>query len=338
LETIARRPGFSEALHVSGGVVWTRPAAGHAFARRTGLRVGEFLESPRAAQGPFLVMGHRANAPLIAGLAALGQPPLLVTPAAVPAAKDLESPDAALHHACRYPYPPSLGGIRAAAPGDLVAYRLAAALDGGDGDLAARLVQAHPAWPALSFVPLAGRRQAAELLAAVLDPRWYVDPSKPDRSARLEAYLGLTPKIQQAAALGRAIHGADRCLAVQAAWFPDPLFRAAAYKLREFSPEKPIRPRAGAVAPGLRPQDFLVRAWANRAATPGADPVVAVLRASQLFTRFLRDVWLDSVVRTRDVLAEGGLFRPEHWFAHPEEAEAFKAHLADFVDAPTDPG
>jgi hypothetical protein len=49
----------------------------------------------------------------------------------------------------------------------------------------------HPIWPSLSFIPTINATICAELVALIVDPRWYSHPNNPDRLSKLEAYLGL---------------------------------------------------------------------------------------------------------------------------------------------------
>lgn len=58
----------------------------------------------------------------------------------------------------------------------------------------------HPAWTALSFLintadrPLIDLEAAYELLATIVDPRWYRHPFRPNRMSQLYAYLGINPQ------------------------------------------------------------------------------------------------------------------------------------------------
>lgn len=60
-------------------------------------------------------------------------------------------------------------------------------------DLLGRLVQYHPAAPALCFPTDLDSFAACQLLCVIGDPRWYYHPKRPGRLNRLYAYLGLRP-------------------------------------------------------------------------------------------------------------------------------------------------
>lgn len=50
----------------------------------------------------------------------------------------------------------------------------------------------HPAWPAFSFLKPLDESAMADLVALLLDPRFFVDPFNPDRSDRVQSFLGLS--------------------------------------------------------------------------------------------------------------------------------------------------
>src|SRR5690606_9579989 len=91
--------------------------------------------------------------------------------------------------------PTSLGGWHAFGPADYPTYAMAEALAAGQSPLG--LLRRHPVWPLLRFIMHLQPAPTCALLATILDPRWYVDPARPDSLSRLKAYLGLSPTWYQ---------------------------------------------------------------------------------------------------------------------------------------------
>jgi hypothetical protein len=217
----------------------------------------------------------------------------------------------------------ALGGWHEFGFTDYPAYAIAACdeFDGqapGVDEFRVEILQAHPAWPALSFIPHLDLSKLAKLLGVILDPRWYVSLRSPrrgndiipyhDDAAKLHAYLGLDPRTM-AGAFGLCAESGstDRCRLVVETWSSGGL------------PEEPWR--AG---------NFLWRRYSREDGT-----LKAALRASQLFIDYLRLVWLDAIYcdRTkRQPAAPGkrpvqeGLFAPDHFFQYEEEATAYTKH------------
>lgn len=169
---------------------------------------------------------------------------------------------------------------------------------------AMRLLKNHPAWKALSFVSNICSVSCCYLLYTIIDPRWYIDPRHPGRVSKLNASLGLTPKVSAAYELLLAakpypsVRGLDTYETVLNCWkngFPT----GDALKL---------------------PGNFL---WRVRLLTEKQDK--ADLRASQVFVAYLRHNWLDALYADKQ---KEPLFVPEHFFKHPTEIEAFKAHMS----------
>jgi hypothetical protein len=215
--------------------------------------------------------------------------------------------------------PASLGGWRPFGPADIAVRRMAAASGAGDAELAAEALAEHPIGPALAFIPHLDLIRAAGLMGTIIDPRFFVTRSRPDREARLRCYLGLDcfrPKYQ-AARMRQA-------LAV-GAW-------------------KGRRGHADSAAGG-----FLWRYWMAREERYGVES--ADVWTTRYFLRFLRAAWLDAVTGLHDLRTAGpsdprrsrytchgrqGLFVPEHLFVcwydgamqpDRETATAFTAHM-----------
>jgi hypothetical protein len=227
------------------------------------------------------------------------------SPLCCPSSTARSNPAVLLNRAAAFMQPGSLGGWHVFTELDLPSYQLAAMRqrpDDSDDRMLAVLVR-HPAWRALSFVPSLRRFPLAVLLGEILDPRWYVSPDgeKSGRTAKLESYLGLTPRVQSLVTESARIDSsaAWRCDLVRSCW--------------SNPPESHVR----------SPENFIQRAWASRGGGTRGD-----LSASKLFLRFLRHVWLDRICSAP---FRGQLFVPSYFFQSREEVEAFQAHMASAV-------
>ena len=163
-------------------------------------------------------------------------------------------------------------------------------------------LQLHPVYKALTFIPSVSPDAAAQLLTTIVDPRFYVDKRLPERAAKLELFLGLTPQIQARVSDRSCILKRNRefrCAAVLATWKTQP---------------------AEAVDQAV-PANFLYRIHAAAGGGHRGD-----LRASQAFIRYLRHNWLAGL-ETRHGLKDG-LFAPNLFFKTPAEIETYKEHMA----------
>lgn len=169
-------------------------------------------------------------------------------------------------------------------------------------DHAIRLLKAHPIWPALSFVFRLDTAACCELVATLMDPRYYINPCRPDRVSSLHTFLGLTPKVFERAMLGGQAASEHRARLVLRCWRPD---------------NEANWPTAGDT---MRPETFPWRAAEKHGRTPKG-----WLRGSQLFVVFLRHVWLDAIYKNAQQRER--LFAPDMFFK-PFECRAFVAHVA----------
>lgn len=159
----------------------------------------------------------------------------------------------------------------------------------------------HPLYKVLDFIGGLAHKQTAALLTTILDPRWYVDRRRPDNPAKLDLFLGLTPKIQRRVSENpQAEHrGRDaRCAAVLSCW----------------------KTQDPAIIDFTAPENFLWRIWKIAGGNAKGD-----LRASQAFVRYLRLNWLDILARKRS--SGDGMFLPDKFFKTPVEQKAFAEHL-----------
>lgn len=63
----------------------------------------------------------------------------------------------------------------------------------GFSDLTTQIYNSHCLRPFCQFLGLNDVGLAIELIAHIVDPRWYINPSRPYRMSRLESYFGLVP-------------------------------------------------------------------------------------------------------------------------------------------------
>jgi hypothetical protein len=91
--------------------------------------------------------------------------------------------------------PSSMGGWHALTDREYAGYALTALLNSGPADAhhVADLLGRHAAWPALSFITHLDLQATAQVLAEIGDPRWFIDPERPDSMSRLRSYFGLPP-------------------------------------------------------------------------------------------------------------------------------------------------
>lgn len=199
---------------------------------------------------------------------------------------------------------PSCGGWHSMTPIEYATYALLAQLQKNQfafGLESATFFRLNPVYKFLDFIPFANAAACATLLVTIIDPRWYVDARMPDRSSKIELFLGLTPKVQRRVSDSKIIVSRKReirCATVLNCW-----------KTRK--PEE---------VDFTAPQEFLYRVWKAAGEGPMGD-----LRASQMFVRFIRLNWLDLLDTRRG--RRDGIFVPSRFFKKPVEIKAFKAHM-----------
>lgn len=221
-----------------------------------------------------------------------------VCPTAVPS----DRPDLILQQLIISALPSSKGGWHQLSPREQPVYALMHALSSNaDEAELSTLLQQHPAWPALSFVPGCSLPHAARMVSRIVDPRWYVSITKPDSRKPLYRFMGLDDAYVKMA-LGQpyaSVQGvAQRAKLVLDSWASG------------------VRAPEGDAM--FLPENFI---W--RACQTHSDPVKSLVRGSRKFLAFVRDVWLHSLAP-----AQRELFVPEYFFGSPDEARAYKAHVA----------
>ena len=162
--------------------------------------------------------------------------------------------------------------------------------------------ETHPLYRAINFIPDVNHQNVAQLLATIIDPRWYVDRRRPDNPHKLSLFLGLTPKTQKRVSDSTKLvsRGRDlRCAMVLNCWKTKP---AADADLTD-------------------PANFLWRIYhANGGGAKGD------LRASQSFIGYLRTHWLAAVSANVEMRKE--LFLPERFFKADAERQAYYDKMA----------
>jgi len=260
----------------------------------------------------------------------------LCSPLVCRTASERANPAAALWALSNFSMAPSLGGFHEMSESDYAAYSLAnvvhllARSHRDNPKVIDKHLYAHPAWPAISFIKSVNKLAVAGLLAHILDPRWFVDPCKPDSNAKLYSWLGLNPKTQaHVSANAPKYRYHARCRLVLLSW------KRAEYenRIRETFDYREVQPIVGDMEPGTAPYDFVWRVWAKRMGFgtnifPQISDTQTIpdLRASQRFVEFVRAVWLAAIYKNSRSVPDGGasLFRPEDFFRNTIEAQAFE--------------
>lgn len=220
-------------------------------------------------------------------------------------AEDIDDPQIVLRRMRSVDVAPAAGGWHTLSVHDYPTYAILGRMRRTNfvfDDAAQAYFRMHPAHKALTFIPTLAAEVAAQLLATIVDPRWYVDRKSPDRAAKLELFLGLTPQVQTSVSTPkRLLHkGRElRCANVLRAW-------------------KTTEPDAIDLH---NPANFLYRI--HKAAKGGAK---GDLRASQAFVRYLRYNWLDGIENRRGT--KDGLFAPNLFFKTPAERAAYAEHMS----------
>lgn len=223
--------------------------------------------------------------------------------------------------------PPSVGGWHTMTTAEYPTYAMIDELNNTGGrvtDTVRLYLKAHPAYPAISFVNGSDHASAAKLLRVIVDPRFHVCSSHPNRSSKLRAHLGHGDND--------GINNVRNYLSISPIKLPGVRYDEAALLLNTWSGGR----RSMVAQDAGGPRDFLLRASREIVAKRG--PSVGALRTSHIFLRFLRDVWLDrlTVPRIYDVGPTNKLrpcrsysptlFVPEHFFANPDEVVAWYYH------------
>lgn len=295
-------------LHLdTDGCVWSIRAGFQSC--RTNLQAEDFINQS-GLTGPVRILGSPGNAGLIQLLSAisveradirvqLGTPRMAFR--RMPVDQLLESVSQLPPQAA------SLGGWRPLQPGDGIVYRLAQLRGSQQLETIAELARTHPIWPWASFIPSLTATRLGEWLAVTLDPRWYINPDKPDSDAALFAYLGLLPDVMESMLHGTQNERCARCHAVYRCWMPGTIeeWRQLQYNA---------------------PRNFLGRIFGGMLRS--GDRYRAATRTSQVCVQFLKGLWLNS----SGTAQSDPLFVPETFFKLEVERDAYR----DFVQSRAD--
>lgn len=217
---------------------------------------------------------------------------------------DMDDPQSVLLQMRRADSAPACGGWHVVTAQDYPTYAMMARMlrTNFTFDTAtAAYLRMHPVYRALTFIPTLQRLDVARLLTIIIDPRWYVDRRMPERAAKLELYLGLTPQVQTRVSAPNCFLRRNRefrCATVLWSWRGESVDRADLEN----------------------PANFLYRIQRAAGGGPKGD-----LRASQAFIRYLRYNWL-AALDSRSGPHEP-LFAPDLFFKSKDEIDAFEAHM-----------
>lgn len=300
-------------LHVApDGVVWY--AKNISPPQNSGKIVDEFLLSPMISGANVAVrlLGTPRNAEFISTLYLRRHKKEIRTievagPNILNSLDDLSDPKSVLMQMRSAEVAPACGGWHTVTVEDYPTYAMLARLYRSHFvfDAAAKAyLQLHPVYKAAMFIPGINQAALAQLLTTIIDPRWYVDKRLPERAAKLELFLGLTPQIQERVSQKSCILTRTRefkCMNVLQTW-----------KTQE--PE---------TVELTKPANFLYRICKAAGNGPRGD-----LRAGQAFIRYLRYNWL-AVLENRTGTKDG-LFAPNLFFKTPAEIEAYAEHMKTF--------
>ena len=187
----------------------------------------------------------------------------------------------------------SKGGWREITKHDFASALIQCSFQEGEFENIDEILTDHPAWAAISFVPTVDTLEAARLLAEIGDPRWFVDPDKPERYARLRSYLGLTQRnLRYICGWDHNGDGPgfnhDRCQIVYNAWL-------GTENARHVTDD---------------PRDFLRLKVRQYQVQEANDVTKGILKGMTKFVNFIRLVWLETAS------PHGGeIFAPDHFFA-----------------------
>lgn len=277
----------------------------------TGQSVADYVRSVDWDRPVFVrALGTQDNAGLITALyprcvrsggrLEVGSPLLCET------AAEQEDPEIALYRMRQCLLSPSLGGWHIFGPMDYPAYALAVQLaaDKKYNEHSARLLETHPVWYDLTFIGSITPAACASVIAIVLDPRWYIDPQHPERTKRLESYLGLRPETQRAVT--------NRTRPVQ------DLSRSQTYcRITNMAWGGGTDPPENMNAPS----HFLWRRWSHH-----GGGVMGDLRATQAFVTYLARTWQHQICH-RTGVQKIEMFLPEKLLT-PGETRAYRDHAS----------
>lgn len=147
------------------------------------------------------LFGFREHSPLVEVLADAAVPVSLASPRLAATVAMPRDPDQLLVAAHRVDdRAGSMGGWQRLGEREFATHRLVNALESGRDFIP--ILARHPAMLSWDFVGPLHWRKLALAVAAIRDPRWFIDYANPDRNAALRSYFGLC-RLQTAATAER---------------------------------------------------------------------------------------------------------------------------------------
>ena len=170
-------------------------------------------------------------------------------------------------------------------------------------DKALAVFKHHPAFSSVSFVGTSNVSLALQVIAKIVDPRWFWNADKPHRLSKLYKYLGLTPATSKnlsglqsySSSLDlEKLNAADQSFLTALSWSTKEIDKVN-YSL---------------------PENFLWRIY--REEDFGWR---GLLKASRSFVRFVAYNWLDNITLRKN------MFDPDSFFKTQNEVLAYKSHM-----------
>lgn len=286
------------------GMVWT---ADHGeVATLASFDVDEFVDGQAVdAEYNWRIIGTAQNVQLIVRLYQdlPASQIYLTTPRVVLNRKDLVDPRYSIFCAQQSLLPRSLGGWHKMTKKHADIYNLATYARNEESEtLFSNVISQYKFCKLLNFIPDLYLPALAKLTACILDPRWFIAPSNPDRCSALKRYLGISPAVIKKMIAGKSDPLHYRCKLVHAAWYT-------------------------AVNPDIisEPNYFLHRIlYAKGAQLNGW------LAAANRFVDFFYRVWLSELNEIEYGDKKHSVFLPEMFFK-PKELDAFTKHAASVM-------
>lgn len=258
--------------------------------------------------------------------------------------RNLDDLGVVFHDMMENSLPPSTGGWHELSEVDYRTYAVLAAYreDGKLSDRVVKLLEVHPAISALTFIPTIDWESALDLLRLIVDPRFHISSINPDRNSQLKSFFGLGRGVNC------GIYNVRAFLSGRGEW------QQEGYCCAEVVLKTWYNDADGVLRDEtIIPENFLFRAVRQRMfEARGSDDqdVVAVLKASHIFLRFVKEVWLDGLTPPRhyemvrlpvrskprkmddvprmraNAWYNPTLFLPEHFFKFEDELVAWWKH------------
>lgn len=287
------------------GIVWYLD--GKSSPRSSERRIDDFLGLKALRGRAIRVLGTHLNAALITQLHKMRREGVLQSvhvagPLVCETAAEREDPGRALFRMRQCVWAGSVGGWHPLTDKEFITYAMYVqrlADNDQPSEAQTALMTQHPAWPDVAFIKTLNIDECYKLLVSILDPRFYVNHRRPNRSGKLMRYLGLTPATQLAAMSGHLGPATNRrCIFTLQSWATG--------------------------VPDKDPRCFISRVYSYYVNMKKVGDVKAALRASQTFVRYLRYTWL-SQLTPLELCGGEVLFCPKTFFRHEDEVQAYRA-------------